>query len=69
MILPRWLVLCVYAAGLALAGLLLVQHWLRMTPYMYLLILLACPLMHLFMHHARGGHHHEGRKTGSGPSA
>lgn len=30
-------------------------HFLGALPY---LILLACPLMHLFMHHGHGGHHH-----------
>lgn len=31
-------------------------HLLGALPY---LLLLACPLMHLFMHHAHGKHHHE----------
>ena len=30
-------------------------HFLGVLPY---LILLACPLMHLFMHHGHGGHQH-----------
>lgn len=30
-------------------------HLLGILPY---LILLACPLMHLFMHHGHGGHDH-----------
>ena len=30
-------------------------HFLGVLPY---LILLACPLMHLFMHHGQGGHQH-----------
>lgn len=35
-------------------------HFLGALPY---LLLLACPLMHLFMHHGHGGH---GRHPGSG---
>lgn len=44
---------------LAFAGLLLFTehraHVLGVLPY---LILLACPLMHMFMHHGHGGHTH-----------
>lgn len=37
-------------------------HLLGVLPY---LILLACPLMHLFMHHGHGGHnHHHETKEG-----
>ena len=35
-------------------------HFLGVLPY---LLLLACPLMHVFMHHGHGGH---GRHPGSG---
>ena len=49
----RW----VFYGFLAVAGLLLAAehrvHLLGILPY---LILLACPLMHLFMHHDHGGH-------------
>jgi len=31
-------------------------HVLGILPYLFLL---ACPLMHLFMHHDHGSHHHE----------
>jgi hypothetical protein len=31
------------------------------------LLLLACPLMHVFMHRGHGGHHHPGQNN-SGPS-
>lgn len=48
----------VFYAFLVFAGLLLFSehraHFLGILPY---LILLACPLMHLFMHH--GHHHHD----------
>ncbi len=30
-------------------------HVLGILPYLFLL---ACPLMHIFMHHGHGGHHH-----------
>ena len=33
-------------------------HVLGALPY---LLLLACPLMHLFMHHGHDGHHHGSR--------
>ncbi|MND00992.1 hypothetical protein D3C83_197970 [compost metagenome] len=50
-----WLVWAVAALGVAL---LVIDHWahfLRILPY---LVLLACPLMHFFVHrgHRRGGH-------------
>ncbi|MEA1672026.1 DUF2933 domain-containing protein [Nitrospirillum sp. BR 11163] len=32
-------------------------HVFGLLPY---LLLLACPLMHLFMHHGHGGHDHSG---------
>lgn len=51
---------------LAFAGLLLFTehraHLLGILPY---LVLLACPLMHLFMHHGHGGHGHN-HDTGEG---
>ena len=44
---------------LLVAGFFLVTehtaHFFGVLPY---LILLACPLMHLFMHHGHGGHQH-----------
>ncbi len=39
-------------------------HLLGAIPYLFLL---ACPLMHLFMHGGHGGHgHHHGPRRGSG---
>ena len=55
----RWLVFCLYAGGLALAAVLLVQHWVHVSPFVPVLVLLACPLMHVFMHK---GHSHHRRK-------
>ena len=50
----RW----VFYGFLAIGGFLLFTehraHALGLLPY---LLLLACPLMHLFMHHGHGGHH------------
>ena len=50
----RW----VFYGFLAIAGFLLFTehraHVLGILPY---LLLLACPLMHMFMHHGHGGHH------------
>ena len=56
-------------AGLVLAGFLLIglfflwsehrAHLFGVLPY---LLILACPLMHLFMHHGHGGHHHHGEQ-------
>jgi hypothetical protein len=31
-------------------------------PWLPWLFLAACPLMHMFMHHGHGGHHHRGGK-------
>lgn len=51
----------VFYGFLAIAGFLLITehraHLLGILPY---LILLACPLMHIFMHHDHG--HHEDHK-------
>jgi hypothetical protein len=51
--------------GLVVAGFLLIglfflwsehrAHLFGVLPY---LLILACPLMHLFMHHGHQGHHH-----------
>jgi hypothetical protein len=51
----RW----VFYGFLLIAGFLLFTehraHVLGILPYLFLL---ACPLMHLFMHHGHGGHGH-----------
>jgi ABC-type Fe3+ transport system permease subunit len=55
--------------GMAIACLLLaagyflvMRHWQHVLAFFPYLILLACPLMHLFMHGGHGGHagHHKG---------
>ncbi len=35
---------------------LVTEHWAHLIPVLPWLLLLACPLMHLFMHGAHGGH-------------
>ncbi len=42
------------------AVLLIAEHRLHVLGYLPWLILLACPLMHVFMHH---GHGHKGKHT------
>jgi hypothetical protein len=63
-------------SGLVLVGFLAVAgyflwteheaHLMAVIPYLPFLLLLACPLMHLFMHHGHGGHgdHHDPRDGG-----
>jgi hypothetical protein len=58
---PSWLFSrrgLVTAGFLAAIGFLMATghsaHLLGFSPY---LLLLACPLMHIFMHHGHGGHH------------
>lgn len=42
---------------MAVAGYFLVsEHWAHLVPVLPWLLLLSCPLMHLFMHHGHGGH-------------
>ncbi len=57
----------VFYGFLAFAGLLLFTehraHVLGLLPYLFLL---ACPLMHLFMHHGHGGHQHHNSSEGDG---
>jgi hypothetical protein len=61
--LPRWAIYCLYAAGLVIAVTLLIQHWVHVPLILPLLVFLACPLMHLFMHH---GHHRHSRNRDRG---
>ena len=62
--------------GIVLCGFLLVAgfyllsehtaHLFGVLPY---LLLLSCPLMHLFMHHGHGGHHGGGADAAKGGEA
>ena len=52
-----------YGIGLLVFGaiaayFLLTEHLAHVVGALPLIILLACPLMHVFMHHGRGGHGH-----------
>lgn len=43
--------------ALVLVGLaFLLEHWGHVAPWLPWAILLACPLMHVFMHHGHGAH-------------
>jgi hypothetical protein len=48
----RGFISCLYGLGVFL----LVQNWIHVSPFLPVLILLACPLMHVFMHRSHGGH-------------
>jgi len=58
-----------YAIGLFVIGaiaayFLLTEHLAHVVGALPLLLLLACPLMHVFMHHGHGGHgHHHGESS------
>lgn len=39
---------------------LLTEHRAHVLPWLPWLFLAACPLMHVFMHHGHGAHHHGG---------
>jgi hypothetical protein len=53
----RALIACLYAVGIAAAIVRLIQYWVHVPQYLPYLIILACPLMHLFMHRGHSGHH------------
>ena len=42
------------------------EHRAHLIPYLPWLLLAACPLMHLFMHHGHGGQQHHGDTGDSG---
>ena len=42
------------------------EHRAHLFPYLPWLFLAACPLMHVFMYHGHGGHHHHGDTGDSG---
>jgi hypothetical protein len=47
------------AALILVAILLVIDHWNHIVTALPYLLLLACPLMHLFMHGGHGGHGHQ----------
>jgi hypothetical protein len=54
----RWII---WTAGAVALAYLIVEHRPHLLGWIPYLIILACPLMHLFMHRSHGGHggHHE----------
>jgi len=52
--------------GAAAAYFLLTEHLAHTLGVLPYLFLLACPLMHVFMHHGHG-HHHGHQRIGTGP--
>lgn len=52
---PRSIIFWVLAAAAA-GALILTGHGPHAIGYLPYLILFACPLMHMFMHHGHGGH-------------
>ena len=63
-----------YSIGLMVIGaiaayFLLTEHLAHVVGALPYLLLLACPLMHVFMHHGHGGHghHHGGPGSGEAP--
>jgi hypothetical protein len=54
-----WAVAGVFAIGMALAA---ADHWAHLFGSLPYLILLACPLMHVFMHRGHGHAGHDGGK-------
>ena len=59
----HWAVWCLLGIG---AALLITDHWVHVLGVLPYLVLLACPLMHIFMHgkHGHGDHHSDhGKKT------
>lgn len=55
----HWAVGCLLGLGVAL---LIIDHWAHVLGVLPYLVLLACPLMHLFMHGKHGHGHHQGDK-------
>lgn len=53
-----FLILC----GLA-AAFILYWHWQHAIDALPFLVVLACPLMHLFMHHGHGSHVHHAERS------
>lgn len=63
-----------YAIGLLVIGgvagsFLLTEHLAHVVGVLPFLLLLACPLMHLFMHHGHGGHSHHDSTKNEKPAA
>ena len=58
----------VFLAFAVIAAFFLVgEHRAHVLPWLPWLFLAACPLMHVFMHHGHGGHHHVDKGGSDGP--
>ncbi|MHB0671704.1 DUF2933 domain-containing protein [Roseomonas mucosa] len=58
----------VIGLGLVAAFYVLREHYAHVFGVLPYLLLLACPLMHLFMHHGHGGHDERGEaRDSTGP--
>ncbi|WP_223425867.1 DUF2933 domain-containing protein [Alcanivorax limicola] len=51
---------CLLLLGAAAFYVLLLDHGEHLRPWLPLLVLLACPLMHLFLHRSHGRQHEHG---------
>jgi len=56
----RWVFWCFVAIA---AFFLLTEHTAHVLGALPYLLLAACPLMHIFMHHGHGHHHHGTRSS------
>jgi hypothetical protein len=68
----RWTFLAkgVFIAFCAIVAVLFIyEHRLHVLGFLPYLFLLACPLMHIFMHHGHGGHQHQTEEKKGGDHA
>ena len=65
--LKSFALMTVLAVASAAAFWLLREHWPHALGFAPYLLFLACPLMHLFMHHGNGGHHGAGGSPDGAP--
>lgn len=54
----KWYRICTWGAGLIIAYFLITEHRAHVITFLPYAFLLACPLMHLFMHRNHHGHSH-----------
>jgi hypothetical protein len=62
--LSRWVI---WTLGAAALGYLIIEHRPHLFGWLPYLIILACPLMHLFMHRGHHGHHYGGAPSDRAP--
>jgi len=61
----KWLFAVV---GAVIAVWMVAEHWPHLLPYVPWLLLAACPLMHIFMHHGKHGAHEHHSPSPGNPS-